>query len=130
MKLKNSLFLSRANLHGSMRKSAVFTMMILAVVAVVLLAGFSNIFTNMLTTYKNDPALRTVFIFPAQNFFNNQTGEYDKGTFTVNDAIREDILNIDHVLSCEPLPYSRIDQAQMRKATMFLLPSKTFLSKE
>ena len=109
MKLRNLFFLSRANLKGAKRKKSVFTMTVLTVVSIVLLAGFSEIFSNIIYAYKNDPDCRTLLIYPQELHYDPDTGEL-RSTNNMNESFKEEILKIDHVLSCEPAACTRMSQ--------------------
>ena len=91
MKLRNLFFLSRANLKGAKRKKSVFTMTVLTVVSIVLLAGFSEIFSNIIYAYKNDPDCRTLLIYPQELHYDPDTGEL-RSTNNMNESFKEEIL--------------------------------------
>ena len=94
MKLKNCLTLSRFNLKGSKRKNTVLIMMVLSVIMVIVLAGFLIITTEIMEQHENKPVMHQVVIFPESRHSESS----HKG---VNEETLDEVLNIDHVLSCD-----------------------------
>lgn len=108
MRLKNNLFLARANLNGSRRKNTVMVMMVLSVVAVIALIGFLNIVNTKMETNKQKEIVRQIYVMP-QNSYKNSTS---RGVTPKN--INE-ILNIEHVVSCEKTPYASMQTIKIDK---------------
>ena len=110
MKLNNYLFLSKTNLKNLKRKSTVLIMMILAVVAITFLAGLLNVMKGVMNTYHNSLRCRQIMILP-ERIYPEVT---HKG---VNENTINEILNIEHVISCEKNPYQDRELPQIEKIT-------------
>ena len=103
MKLKNCLTLSKFNLKGSKKKNSVLVMMVLTVVAITVLAGFLNVVNDIVLKSESRLSMRQILIFP--------TTVYPE--ITLKGVTKENInevLDIEHVLSCESEPYSHETQ--------------------
>ena len=110
MRISNNLFLAKANLKGSKKKNTVMVMMILSVISVTLLVGFLNIVNAVCDQSKNAKICRQALIFPTSNFpSDNRVGVTDKNI--------NEILSIDHVVSCEreELPYTAYESVEFTK---------------
>ena len=94
MRIKNNLFLSKANLKGSKKKNTVMVMMILSVISITLLVGFLGVVNTVLEQNKNAKCYRQAVIFPKTEY------EEVESVGVTNKNIKE-ILSIDHVISCE-----------------------------
>ncbi|MGN0456435.1 MAG: ABC transporter permease [Acutalibacteraceae bacterium] len=99
MKISKLLFVSRANLKGAKKKKTVLVMMILAVIAVTVLAGFLNIITYHYNTELSSIQFRQIEINPEVVY----PSVSHKG---VNEKTIDEVLSIDHVMSCEPMKYN------------------------
>ena len=108
MKLKYSIFLSKANLHGSKRKNTVTIMMILSVASLILLAGFIAILTDVLNVYNENIRCRQILVSP-EIVYPESAG---KG---VNEKTKDEVLKIDHVVSCEKELYSNYQASFVQK---------------
>ncbi len=111
MKLKNSLFLSRANLHGSKRKNTVFVMMIFAVIATVLLASYINIYSGVLWDLMNNPSTKTLYLVPFRINYP------DSNMINLSEETKADVLNIEHVISVESAKYADYQLPEIKKIT-------------
>ena len=110
MKISNNLFLAKANLKGSKKKNTVMIMMILSVISVILLVGFLGIVNAVCEDNKNSKMCRQAVIFPTSNLpSDNRVGVTDKNI--------NEILSIDHVVSCEreELPYTAYESVEFTK---------------
>lgn len=99
MKISKLLFVSKANLKGAKRKKTVLIMMILAVVAVTVLAGFLNIIIYNYNTDLSSSKLKKIQVNPEVVY---PSGSH-KG---VNEKTIDEVLSIEHVESCEPMKYN------------------------
>ena len=110
MRINNNLFLAKANLKGSKKKNTVMVMMILSVISVTLLVGFLGIVSAVCEGNRNSKICRQALIFPTSNFpSDNRVGVTDKNI--------NEILSIDHVVSCEreELPYTAYESVEFTK---------------
>ena len=110
MRINNNLFLAKANLKGSKKKNTVMVMMILSVISVTLLVGFLGIVSAVCEDNRNSKMCRQAVIFPTSNFpSDNRVGVTDKNI--------NEILSIDHVVSCEreELPYTAYESVEFTK---------------
>ena len=101
MRINNNLFLAKANLKGSKKKNTVMVMMILSVISVTLLVGFLGVANTVLEQNKNAKVYRQAVIFP-------KTEHEEVDSVGVTNKNINEILSIDHVISCEKedLPYT------------------------
>lgn len=101
MKISNNLFLAKANLKGSAKKNTVQAMMILSVISITLLVGFLGVVNTVLEQNKNAKVYRQAVIFP-------KTEHEEVESVGVTNKNINEILSIDHVISCEKedLPYT------------------------
>ncbi len=94
MRIKNNLFLAKANLKGSAKKNTVQAMMILSVISITLLVGFLGVANNICEGKTNYKSCRQVYVFPKS--------EYEKdGEVGVTEKTINTILETDHVVTCE-----------------------------
>ena len=110
MRINNNLFLAKANLKGSKKKNTVMVMMILSVISVTLLVGFLGIVSAVCEGNRNSKICRQAVIFPTSNFpSDDRVGVTDKNI--------NEILSIDHVVSCEreELPYTAYEGVEFTK---------------
>ena len=110
MRINNNLFLAKANLKGSKKKNTVMVMMILSVISITLLVGFLGIVSAVCEGNRNSKICRQAVIFPTSNFpSDNKVGVTDKNI--------NEILSIDHVVSCEreELPYTAYEGVEFTK---------------
>ena len=110
MRINNNLFLAKANLKGSKKKNTVMVMMILSVISITLLVGFLGIVSAVCEGNRNSKICRQAVIFPTSNFpSDNRVGVTDKNI--------NEILSIDHVVSCEreELPYTAYEGVEFTK---------------
>ena len=98
MKLSNLIFISRANLKASKRKKSVLVMMIISVIAIIVLAGYLSKVNLSFTSKLNSSSFCQIEIAPEVVY--PETSH--KG---VNDKNKVEILEVEHVLSCEPKNY-------------------------
>jgi len=110
MRFNINLFLAKANLNGSRRKNSVMVMMVLSVISVITLIGFLSIVNSKMEINKQKDIIRQIYILP-QNSFPNDTS---RGVTAEN--INE-ILNINHVISCEKRPYANYQMPNITKIT-------------
>ena len=110
IKIRNLFFLSRANLKGAKRKKSVLVMMTLSVISVVLLAGFITIFINIINTYNANIECRQISVSPEMVFSETKT----KG---INEKTKGEVLDIEHVVSCEMQPYEEYEFPFVKKIT-------------
>lgn len=110
MKISTNIFLAKANLNGSKKKNTVLFMMILSVIAIVVLVGFLNIINTKMNFYKDMDILKQIYILPTSN--NKET----KGRGITEGNINE-VLNIEHIVSCEKQPYSNHQLIDVTKIT-------------
>ncbi|MGN0498870.1 MAG: ABC transporter permease [Acutalibacteraceae bacterium] len=99
MKISKLLFVSRANLKGAKRKKTVLIMMVLAVVAVTVLVGYLNIATYNYNIQLSSIKFRQIEVDPEVVY----PSVSHKG---VNEKTMDEVLSIDHVVSCEPMKYN------------------------
>ncbi|MCQ4022896.1 MULTISPECIES: ABC transporter permease [unclassified Ruminococcus] len=99
MNISKLLFVSRANLKGAKRKKTVLVMMVLAVISVAVLANFLNLIAYNYNTKLNSIEFRQIEVDPEVVYPSHSY----KG---VNDKTIDEVLSIEHVVSCEPIRYN------------------------
>ena len=108
MRFKNNLFLAKANLNGSQRKRVVVIMMVLSVISVITLIGFLNVVNTKMEINKQKDIVRQIYLLPQRSF----PGNIRRGMTAEN--INE-VLNIEHVISCEKTPYTHYQLLDIKK---------------
>lgn len=110
MKITKLLFISRANLKGAKRKKTVLVMMIISVIAITVLAGFLNIVNYNYTSKLNSPEFCQIQVEPEV--------VYPEVTFKgINEKTLDEVLSIEHVVSCEPQHYNEYQNFTINEIT-------------
>ena len=110
MRFNINLFLAKANLNGSRRKKSVMVMMVLSVISVITLIGFLSIVNSKMEISKQRDIVRQIYIMPQSPF--PQTTDIGITADNIND-----VLNIEHVVSCEKRPYANYQLINITKIT-------------
>lgn len=110
MKLSHAIFISKANLKGSKKEKTILVFMILSIIAVSVLIGYTQLINNIMSQFENRLILKQIFIQPLTVYPDTTISGVTKDNVA-------DILSMEHVVSGTPQPYDNYNYITFAKIT-------------